>query len=508
MHRRSLAFAAAVFALAACSSADRAPDVLASSESALARSFREVAVANGVPRELLVAIAEVEGGLAIPARREVDADAKVPAAGPLQLRHGKRNTLARGAALMGVPEIALRRDADLALEAGGRVLAELFAETHARVDDVVSWRRALEELSGYADAAHRADYANRVYRVLARGGRFVGRDGMDVGISPLPIPSGAIDDVPLSGNADYGPADWIDTPSTNKWTSGRGGNAIDTIVIHDTEGGWDASVSTLQNDPGKSAHFIVGTDGRVAQFVHESDTAWHAGNWYYNQRSIGIEHVGYYSDYQYTAAEYATSADLVKYLIGKYGVTPDRTHVIGHDQIPNGNLVPESSEPCADAPSACEKNSNYGGAGNHTDPGSWEWCTYMPMIGGECKCDDIWSLWNCNHALDGAYRCNGGVVERQVCDGPGGCEVQPIGTDDVCHVAPTPPDAGTSDAGDDAAGGETGAPDANPTDAAHGDVAMANTAGNGGCTTSRTGADATFAIGLAAVAGLALRRRR
>ena len=49
----------------------------------------------------MIAIAQHEGGLSMPVTREVDPDAQVPVAGPLELRHGKLNTLARGAALMG-----------------------------------------------------------------------------------------------------------------------------------------------------------------------------------------------------------------------------------------------------------------------------------------------------------------------------------------------------------------------------------------------------------------------
>src|SRR5204862_7799355 len=146
--------------------------------------------------------------------------------------------------------------------------------------------------------------------------------------------------------------EWFPTPSANKWTAGRGGNTVSKIVIHDTEGGWDASVATLRNDPNKSVQYIVGTDGRVGQFVHDGDTAWHAGNWYYNQRSIGIEHVGYWTQ-AYPNALYAASAELVKHLAAKYGVPKDRAHIIGHDQIPNGNRIAEGSAPCADSPSSC-----------------------------------------------------------------------------------------------------------------------------------------------------------
>jgi MYXO-CTERM domain-containing protein len=510
--------------LAACSASEPAPAPEGRAESALARDYRAVAERNAVPRDLLVAIAAVEGGLAIPARREVEPGAQVQAAGPLQLRHGKRDTLALGAALMGVSERRLREDGDLALEAGARVLGELLRETAARADDVTSFRPALEELSGYADAPHRADYANRVLGVLERGGRFRARAGATLDVDAHVLPAGAIVNVPMKGAADYAPADWLDTPSTNKWTAGRSGLAVEYIVIHDTEGGWDASVATLQNDPNKSAHYIVGTDGRVAQFVHESDTAWHAGNWFYNQRSVGIEHVGYVGSYQFTAAEYAASAALVNHLIAKFGVKPDRAHVIGHDQIPNGNLIAESAAPCPDAPSACEKSSNYGGAGNHTDPGSWEWCSYMPMIGGECKCDDIWALWNCNHALDGAYRCNAGasgVIERQVCDGPGACEVMALGVPDVCHSKPATPDAGVDANGGDA-GGDDAAADADADGDAladagrEGDAAIAAAAavnGSGGCATGGRGAGARVGLGgalfaLFALGALAAIRRR
>ena len=39
-----------------------------------------------------------------------------------------------------------------------------------------------------------------------------------------------------------------------------------------------------------SAHYVIGADGRIAQLVSEDDTAYHAGVFSVNQRSIGIEH--------------------------------------------------------------------------------------------------------------------------------------------------------------------------------------------------------------------------
>ncbi|MBK7396575.1 MAG: N-acetylmuramoyl-L-alanine amidase [Myxococcales bacterium] len=133
---------------------------------------------------------------------------------------------------------------------------------------------------------------------------------------------------------DYPGAEWFPTSCSGKCDATRGGNAVQYVVVHDTEGGWAGSVATLQNDPGKSVHYIVGTDGRVGQFVNETVCAWHAGNYPYNQRSIGIEHVGYWNKSQYTEVEYQKSAELVAYLTKKFGVAKDRAHIIGHDRIP------------------------------------------------------------------------------------------------------------------------------------------------------------------------------
>ena len=80
-------------------------------------AFDASAKEANVPRDLLAAIAVVEGGLRLPAHRTVDPDADAPVAGPLELRHGKFDSLARGATLVGTTELALRQDTDLALTA-------------------------------------------------------------------------------------------------------------------------------------------------------------------------------------------------------------------------------------------------------------------------------------------------------------------------------------------------------------------------------------------------------
>jgi len=405
----------------------------------LSESFARVAASNQVPRDLMIAIAQHEGGLSMPVTREVDPDAQVPVAGPLELRHGKLNTLARGAALMGKTELEIRRDTDLGLEAAGRVLAEIGARTHASPADLQSWERALEELSGLSDDAHRTKYAHDVFALLARGGTFDGRDGERITLAPHALPPSltlTLDtSLHIEGPSEYPGAEWFPTSCANKCDTTRNGAAVQYVVIHDTEGGWSASVATLQNDPGKSVQYIVGVDGHIGQFIPESYTGWHDGNYFYNQRSVGIEHVGYFQQ-PYPTVQYDASAGLVKYLTAKYNVAKDRAHIIGHDQVPNGNVISQSAPACVDAPSACETGSTYGGAGNHRDPGDWEWCVYMPLIGGKCKCDDIWNLWNCSSDKTQAFRCVNNNVELVQCDGPGACESKPNGQDDLCHQAP------------------------------------------------------------------------
>src|SRR5258706_7030377 len=124
----------------ACSSAPTAAP-----SGPLAKTFEASSVANGVPRDLMIAIAETEGALAMPAMRDVSPDAAVPVAGPLQLRRGRFDSLARGAALMGTSELALRRDTDLALEAGARVLGDVGARLGANANDLTTWEATLEK---------------------------------------------------------------------------------------------------------------------------------------------------------------------------------------------------------------------------------------------------------------------------------------------------------------------------------------------------------------------------
>lgn len=74
-------------------------------------------------------------------------------------------------------------------------------------------------------------------------------------------------------NADY------DIWSDN-FTQGRGGYALKYVTLHHNagvrmshQGVYGAFVSN-----GTSAHYNVDADGSVCQYVHDSDTAYHAGS--------------------------------------------------------------------------------------------------------------------------------------------------------------------------------------------------------------------------------------
>jgi len=79
-------------------------------------------------------------------------------------------------------------------------------------------------------------------------------------------------------------------PQSN-YTVGRDGNAVELIVDHWTVVMFEGAIRRFK-DPASilSAHYVIGQDGRIAQLVSEDDTAYHAGRFEVNLRSIGIEH--------------------------------------------------------------------------------------------------------------------------------------------------------------------------------------------------------------------------
>ena len=157
---------------------------------------------------------------------------------------------------------------------------------------------------------------------------------------------------------DYSGSTWYGAYSGNYTSANRpSSNPINKIVIHVTQGSWSSAINWFKDSrAGVSAHYTVrSNDGFVGQSVQEKDIGYHAGNWTYNQTSVGIEHEGYVSDPKwFTDAMYRSSAKLSAYLCKKYDIPMDRAHIIGHNEVPSAT---------------------------HTDPGgNWNWTKYMGYV--------------------------------------------------------------------------------------------------------------------------------
>ncbi|MER6471223.1 N-acetylmuramoyl-L-alanine amidase [Streptomyces collinus] len=157
---------------------------------------------------------------------------------------------------------------------------------------------------------------------------------------------------------DYPAAEWQPATTANYTSSDRPATyAVDRVVIHVTQETYPDTLAIFRNaQKAVSAHYLVrSADGHVAQCVREADVAWHAGNWGYNTRSIGIEHEGWVDQPEYlTHALYEQSAKLTASICARYGIPRDREHIIGHYQVPGTD---------------------------HTDPGPyWDWVRYLRLV--------------------------------------------------------------------------------------------------------------------------------
>ncbi|MFE2246273.1 N-acetylmuramoyl-L-alanine amidase [Streptomyces lavendulae] len=159
------------------------------------------------------------------------------------------------------------------------------------------------------------------------------------------------------GELDHAGASWTAASPANWRMADRPDDyRIDRIVVHVTQGSFASSVDAFKNPFHKaSAHYIVRKDGHVEQMVRELDVAFHSGNRSMNERSVGIEHEGFVDRPQdFTDALYAASARLAADVCRRYGIPVDRTHFLGHSEVPGAD---------------------------HTDPGPhWDWDRYLGLV--------------------------------------------------------------------------------------------------------------------------------
>jgi N-acetyl-anhydromuramyl-L-alanine amidase AmpD len=418
--RRSATVAAAAAALllpllgAAPSEAQRSEDGLQAAFAAAAARYR-------VPQSVLLGVSylqsrwdahggapSVTGGYGpmhltdartalaeVPHHSEATEDARGDDARPA-LRPGRRipggselparlRTLPKAAELTGLSTEDLRTDPAANVAGGAALLAAAQKDLGRQPsDDPADWYGAVARFSGADDTATAAAYANDVYAVIRAGEERTTDAGQRVVLTARPdvapdtaqlrrtglrTVSAAGTECPSTVSCEWIPAPYEQFGDGDYGNHDLGGRpaspSIRYIVVHDTEGAWEGVLNMVQDPTYVSWNYTLrSTDGHIAQHVKAKDVAWHAGNWYVNANSIGLEHEGFLArpDAWYTEAMYRSSARLVTYLAKKYGIPLDRQHILGHDNVPGPTT---GSVP-----------------GMHTDPGPyWDWRRYFELLG-------------------------------------------------------------------------------------------------------------------------------
>ncbi len=136
--------------------------------------------------------------------------------------------------------------------------------------------------------------------------------------------------------------------------AGRRCGAPRAVVIHTTDGTFEGTAAWFASEESKvSAHYLVGLDGRVAQFVDEGDTARHAGRVVRptidlegredpNDWTIGIEleDGGDPEGVVRTPAQLDAAAELLRQVAWRWDIPLDRRHVLAHREINAGKTCP------------------------------------------------------------------------------------------------------------------------------------------------------------------------
>ena len=312
------------------------------------------------------------------------------------------DTLDVAAKKLGVSPEQLQQNLTLNIRGTAYILSDealQLSSTHTLPTTLTAWRPAIEIFSHASSRFVAHLYASQVYKLLQSGfstntesgevitvqPQQVSADAISISSSTDPaavaaLPTGCTND----GKTDYpGAIDCILNPAQHDCDLVPGTNApcsyfssshygptyrqndgtITHVVIHDAEGTASDTINAFENPNSNVAvHYIVDSDGTVYQIVREKDVAFQAGNLWFNQHSIGIEHAGFDATgfLYYNSAEYQGSAKLTAYLIQKYNIPLDHNHIVSHGTIPAPNL--------ANTP-------------NNVDPGPyWLWDYYLKQV--------------------------------------------------------------------------------------------------------------------------------
>lgn len=148
------------------------------------------------------------------------------------------------------------------------------------------------------------------------------------------------------------PATWVGAHSSNFARGRAGGWRPSAIVIHVMDGSL-VGTDAWFNDPASrvSAHYGIGKDGTVHQYVKETDTAFHAGtvedpSWRSIRRNaegriinpnfytIGIEHAGWgEKPAPWPRAQLDSSLELARDIAARWDIPLDADHIVPHRMI-------------------------------------------------------------------------------------------------------------------------------------------------------------------------------
>ncbi|MGD7789703.1 N-acetylmuramoyl-L-alanine amidase [Propionibacteriaceae bacterium Y1700] len=347
------------------------------------------------------------------------------------------DTLALAAERTGRSRADLKNDPVANIDGGAAVLAALQSELGHPLGadtDPTEWYAAAAQASGIGVGAIRLGFADHVMTVVRDGaqvkladgsklnfkGRSIGKVAQrrSVAAETTTAKKSAADDTPVEApkgldvewipspyeflgptDNDYGNHDLANRPESPKITH---------IVIHDTECPYDVALDLVQDPTYVSWQYTLRfSDGQIAQHLNLKDVGWHAGNWYINSHSIGLEHEGYAAQTTWTTeALYRSSAALVKHLCKKYRIPVDRNHIIGHDQVPGTTT--------ASIP------------GMHWDPGPfWDWEHYFELLGAPLHRGTVRRATRVGDVIRILPGFHGNTQPLSNCDGAGDtCEKQ------------------------------------------------------------------------------------
>ena len=302
--------------------------VLAQARTPLKSEFQSASAKYKVPKELLMAMGYVNTLWEMPPPEASD---YVPGDlhgrgtyGIMQLVQTPwEDTLGRAANLIGLSEEKLKTERAVNVVGGTAVLAGIAGDD--RPSNLNGWYEAVAEYGSEL-------YAQEVFETLKSGASATISTGESLQLAPQDVEVPQI--YTAQSSADYVRAVWRPAYRGNYTQANRGARGIKYIVIHIAQGSYSGTIDWFQNPRANvSAHYVVGRKGKISQCVHNEDIAWHAGNWRFNRRSIGIEHAGYGSQ-QWTDHMYHSSAKLSAYLCRRFNIPVLPRYIRGHRWVP------------------------------------------------------------------------------------------------------------------------------------------------------------------------------